>query len=103
MIRRYRHALQIKAGLEIIMDDIDALLFTFAKIAKRERNTIEIGRDARSVCHTITFGFKVSGYIAEKLRHRERVIDLKCQACAGKRLERSEPAQHSARISRKYR
>ncbi len=77
-------ALQIKAGLEIIMDDIDALLYTFAKIAKRERDTIEIGRTHAQYAIPITFGFKVSGYIAEMLRHRERVIEIMPRACAGK-------------------
>ena len=54
-------AQQIKAGLEIIMDDVDKLLYTFAKVAKRERDTLEIGRTHAQYAIPITFGFKVSG------------------------------------------
>ncbi|MFA6804827.1 MAG: adenylosuccinate lyase [Candidatus Methanomethylophilaceae archaeon] len=77
-------AQQIKAGLEIIMDDVDKLLYTFAKVAKRERDTLEIGRTHAQYAIPITFGFKVSGYIAEMLRHRERLIEIMPRACAGK-------------------
>mgnify|MGYP000971726026 FL=1 len=77
-------AQQIKAGLEIIMDDVDKLLYTFVKVAKRERDTLEIGRTHAQYAIPITFGFKVSGYIAEMLRHRERLIEIMPRACAGK-------------------
>lgn len=77
-------AQQIKSALKIIMDDVDDLLYTFAKIAKRERDTLEIGRTHAQYAIPITFGFKVSGYIAEMLRHRERLIEIMPRACAGK-------------------
>ncbi|UAL07068.1 MAG: adenylosuccinate lyase [Candidatus Methanogranum gryphiswaldense] len=77
-------AQQIKAALKIIMDDVDELLYTFAKVAKRERDTLEIGRTHAQYAIPITFGFKVSGYIAEMLRHRERLIEIMPRACAGK-------------------
>ena len=37
-------ALQIKAAIEIIQKDVDSFIVTLAKLAKRERDTIEIGR-----------------------------------------------------------
>ncbi|MDR3074435.1 MAG: adenylosuccinate lyase [Candidatus Methanoplasma sp.] len=77
-------ALQIKAALEIIQDDVDELLYTFAKIAKRERDTLEIGRTHAQFAIPITFGFKVAGYIAEVIRHRERLFEIMPRACAGK-------------------
>ena len=77
-------ALQIKDALEIIHDDLDDLLFTFAKIAKRERDTLEIGRTHGQFAIPITFGFKIAGYIAEILRHRERLHEIIPRACAGK-------------------
>ncbi len=77
-------AQQIKAALELIIDDVDELLYTFAKIAKRERDTIEIGRTHAQYAIPITFGFKVSGYIAEMLRHKERLSEIMPRACAGK-------------------
>ena len=77
-------ALQIKEALAIIGDDLDELLHTFAKIAKRERNTLEIGRTHAQFAIPITFGFKIAGYIAEVLRHKERLIEIMPRACAGK-------------------
>lgn len=77
-------ALQIKDALELIGEDLDELLYVFAKVAKRERDTLEIGRTHAQFAIPITFGFKVSGYIAELLRHRERIIQIMPRACAGK-------------------
>jgi adenylosuccinate lyase len=77
-------ALQIKAALDIIDKDVDNLIFTFAKIAKRERDTLEIGRTHAQFAIPITFGFKISGYIAEMLRHKERLEQVRPRACAGK-------------------
>ena len=77
-------ALQMKAALEIIMDDVDNFTITLAKIAKRERDTLEIGRTHAQFAIPITFGFKIAGYIAEMLRHRQRIIDAMPRICAGK-------------------
>lgn len=77
-------ALQIKAAIEIIQKDVDSFLLTLAKLAKRERDTIEIGRTHAQFAIPITFGFKISGYIAEMLRHKERLEQTKTRACAGK-------------------
>ena len=77
-------ALQIKDALKIIDDDVDALIYTFAKLAKRERDTLEIGRTHAQFAIPITFGFKISGYIAEMIRHKDRLRELRPRACAGK-------------------
>ncbi len=77
-------ALQIKNAIEIIQADVDMFLETLAKLAKRERNTLEIGRTHAQFAIPITFGFKIAGYVAEMLRHRERLIQIKPRACAGK-------------------
>ena len=77
-------ALQIKAAIEIIQKDVDSFIVTLAKLAKRERDTIEIGRTHAQFAIPITFGFKISGYVAEMLRHRERLQQVKPRACAGK-------------------
>jgi adenylosuccinate lyase len=55
-----------------------------AKLAKKERSTLEIGRTHAQFAIPITFGFKISGYIAEMLRHKERLEQIKPRACAGK-------------------
>ncbi|MCL2142638.1 MAG: adenylosuccinate lyase [Methanomassiliicoccaceae archaeon] len=77
-------ALQIKAALEIISDDVDTFIATLAKLAKKERDTIQIGRTHAQFAVPITFGFKIAGYIAEMLRHRERLEQITPRACAGK-------------------
>ncbi len=77
-------ALQLKAALEIIQEDVDRLIYTLASLAKRERDTIEIGRTHAQFAIPITFGFKIAGYVAEMLRHRERLIQAKPRICAGK-------------------
>ncbi|MCL2712670.1 MAG: adenylosuccinate lyase [Methanomassiliicoccaceae archaeon] len=77
-------ALQIRDALKIISEDIDIFLVTLAKLAKKERDTIEIGRTHAQFAIPITFGFKISGYIAEMLRHKERIFEIGKRACAGK-------------------
>ena len=77
-------ALQIKDALQIIGEDVDTFLLTLAKLAKKERNTLEIGRTHAQFAIPITFGFKIAGYIAEMIRHRERIIQIMPRACAGK-------------------
>jgi adenylosuccinate lyase len=77
-------ALQIKDALDLIQEGVDELLFTFAKLAKRERNTLEVGRTHAQFAIPITFGFKIAGYVAEMLRHRERLFEISPRACAGK-------------------
>ena len=77
-------ALQIKAALEIVLEDVDNFIYTLAVIAKRERDTLESGRTHAQFAIPITFGFKIAGYIAEMLRHRQRIIECMPRACAGK-------------------
>jgi adenylosuccinate lyase len=77
-------ALQIKNALKIISESVDAFLITLAKLAKKEKNTLQIGRTHAQFAIPITFGFKIAGYIAEMLRHRERIIQITPRACAGK-------------------
>jgi len=77
-------ALQIKGAMEIILEDVDVFIHTLAVIAKRERDTLEIGRTHAQFAIPITFGFKIAGYIAEMIRHRERIIECMPRACAGK-------------------
>ncbi|MDR0791647.1 MAG: adenylosuccinate lyase [Methanomassiliicoccaceae archaeon] len=77
-------ALQIKAALRIISEGTDIFLLTLAKLARRERDTLQVGRTHAQFAIPITFGFKIAGYIAEMLRHRERIEQITPRACAGK-------------------
>ncbi|MDI3542266.1 MAG: adenylosuccinate lyase [Candidatus Methanomethylophilaceae archaeon] len=77
-------AMQIKAAMKIIQDDIEALTLTLADLAKRERNTLQVGRTHAQFAIPITYGFKIAGYISELLRHHDRLIEVRPRACAGK-------------------
>ena len=58
-------ALQIKGAMEIILKDVEDFIHTLAVIAKRERDTLEIGRTHAQFA-------------------RERIIECMPRACAGK-------------------
>ena len=77
-------ALQLKAAMKIILDDVDRFIYTLACLAKRERDTIEIGRTHAQFAIPITFGFKIAGYVAEMIRHRQRIVEAMPRVCAGK-------------------
>ena len=77
-------ALQMKAAMGIILEDVEKLTVTLARLARRERDTLEIGRTHAQFAIPITFGFKIAGYVAEMLRHRERIIQAMPRICAGK-------------------
>ncbi|MBR2394959.1 MAG: adenylosuccinate lyase, partial [Candidatus Methanomethylophilaceae archaeon] len=46
--------------------------------------TLEIGRTHAQFAIPITFGFKIAGYVAEMIRHRERILEAMPRVCAGK-------------------
>ena len=77
-------AMQIADALKLVSDDIDEFAYTLAKLAKRERDTLEIGRTHAQFAIPITYGFKIAGYIAEILRYRQRIIEIMPRACCGK-------------------
>ena len=77
-------ALQIRDAMTVIQSDVDKFIVTLAKLAKREKDTLEVGRTHAQFAIPITFGFKIAGYVAEMLRHRDRLAEVKTRACAGK-------------------
>ncbi len=77
-------ALQIKEALNITLKGVDALILTLADLAERERDTLEVGRTHAQFAIPITFGFKIAGYLAEMLRHRERLLQLLPRVAIGK-------------------
>ncbi|MBQ8180316.1 MAG: adenylosuccinate lyase [Candidatus Methanomethylophilaceae archaeon] len=77
-------ALQLRDAMDIILEDVENMIHTLAVIAKRERDTLEIGRTHAQFAIPITFGFKIAGYVAEMIRHRERILEAMPRVCAGK-------------------
>ncbi len=77
-------ALQIKSALDLLEDDIDALILTLAKLAKKHRSTIMVARTHGQFAIPTTFGFKIAGYVMEMLRHKERLREVRRRAAVGK-------------------
>ncbi|MBI0583852.1 MAG: adenylosuccinate lyase [Methanomassiliicoccus sp.] len=77
-------ALEFRAALDIVQRDIDTLVITMCALAARHRGTVMVGRTHGQFAIPTTFGFKVSGYITEMLRHRQRIKELRPRACVGK-------------------
>jgi len=77
-------ALQIKSALDLIEDDVDKLILTLAKLAKKYRSTIMVARTHGQFAIPTTFGFKIAGYMSEMLRHKERLREVRNRAAIGK-------------------
>ena len=77
-------ALQIRSALDLIEDDIDKLILTLAKLAKKYRGTIMVARTHGQFAIPTTFGFKIAGYTMEMIRHKERMREVRNRAVIGK-------------------
>ncbi len=77
-------ALQIKSALDLIEDDLDKLILTLARLAKKYRGTIMVARTHGQFAIPTTFGFKIAGYMMEMLRHKERLREVRDRAAIGK-------------------
>lgn len=77
-------AIQMSIAFDIIEDDILKLMETFAKIAKKHRKTIMVGRTHGQFAVPTTFGFKIAGYLTEMMRYLERLGEARKRVCVGK-------------------
>ncbi|NLI74220.1 MAG: adenylosuccinate lyase [Euryarchaeota archaeon] len=77
-------ALQFKAMLDIIEQDLDELIEVLADQAAKYRDTPMMGRTHGQFAIPTTFGFKLAGYLSEILRHKERVLEMRKRLCVGK-------------------
>jgi 3-carboxy-cis,cis-muconate cycloisomerase len=75
--------LRIRAGLEVIEDDIAALRRILADMAGRYRDTPMAGRTHLQQALPITFGYKAAIWLAMFDRHAERLKQLKPRALVG--------------------
>ncbi len=76
--------LEFRAAIDIIEQDLDALIITMCAVAAKHRRTVMIGRTHGQFAIPTTFGFKVAGYITELLRHRDRIKEMRPRLCVGK-------------------
>ncbi|MGI0487062.1 adenylosuccinate lyase [Pantanalinema rosaneae CENA516] len=77
-------ALQMVASLDVIMTQVEALIQAIRYQAQQHRTTVMIGRSHGIHAEPITFGFKLAGWLAEMMRHRERLCQLHQDIAVGK-------------------
>ncbi|HEY9878997.1 MAG TPA: adenylosuccinate lyase [Leptolyngbyaceae cyanobacterium] len=76
-------SLQLVDSLQVIMAHVENLIQAIRYKAQEHRDTIMIGRSHGIHAEPITFGFKLAGWLAEMLRHRERLIGLQDRIAVG--------------------
>ena len=79
-------ALQHKGALELLEKAINSLIKSMVKLAKSHKKTVMLGRTHGQWATPITFGLKISVFIAELIRHRERLEEIKPRILTGKFL-----------------
>jgi adenylosuccinate lyase len=77
-------ALQLVASLDLLLKRLEDVIEAIRKKATAHRNTVMIGRSHGIHAEPITFGFKLAGWLAEVLRHKERLQILKKTIAVGK-------------------
>lgn len=77
-------ALQMVASLDVILQRLEDLIGAIRRKATEHRYTIMIGRSHGIHAEPITFGFKLAGWLAEALRHQERLQILRKTIAVGK-------------------
>jgi adenylosuccinate lyase len=77
-------ALQLVASVNVILGQLEALIQAIRYQAQQHRNTVMVGRSHGIHAEPITFGFKLAGWLAEVLRHRDRLCHLQTQIAVGK-------------------
>ena len=77
-------ALQMLTSLELILSRLEDLVQAIRFQAQQHRNTVMIGRSHGIHAEPITFGFKLAGWLAEVLRHRDRLCAVQKSIAVGK-------------------
>lgn len=77
-------ALQLVASLDILAQRLEELIQVIRLKAREHRYTVMIGRSHGIHAEPITFGFKLAGWLAEVLRHQDRLRILRETIAVGK-------------------
>ena len=76
--------LLFKDAIKVIDNDLAKLEKTLARLSKKHRNTIMLGRTHGQHAIPITFGFKTALWLSEIHKHRERLKQMTPRVCIGK-------------------
>jgi adenylosuccinate lyase len=77
-------SVQMVDSLQVILIHVENLIQAIRYKAQEHRDTVMIGRSHGIHAEPITFGFKLAGWLAEMLRHRERLVHLQDTIAVGK-------------------
>jgi adenylosuccinate lyase len=77
-------ALQLVASLDLLLQRLEDLIQVIREKAREHRHTVMAGRSHGIHAEPITFGFKLAGWLAEVLRHQERLRILRETIAVGK-------------------
>lgn len=77
-------ALQLIASLDVLLKWLECCTQAIRYQAQQHRYTVMIGRSHGVHAEPITFGFKLAGWLAEVLRHRDRLVRLRQEIAVGK-------------------
>ncbi|MEH2464638.1 adenylosuccinate lyase [Nostoc sp.] len=77
-------ALQLVTSLDILLQRLEDLIQVIRQKAQEHRHTVMAGRSHGIHAEPITFGFKLAGWLAEVLRHQERLRILHQTIAVGK-------------------
>jgi adenylosuccinate lyase len=77
-------ALQLVSSLDVLMAQLEHLIQAIRFKAQQHRDTVMVGRSHGIHAEPITFGFKLAGWLAEVLRHRDRLCAVHRRIAVGK-------------------
>jgi 3-carboxy-cis,cis-muconate cycloisomerase len=75
--------LQIRAALDLVEKDVEAIAAALADLSRRYRDTPMAGRSNLQQAVPLTFGFKMAALLAAMQRHRERLAQLRPRVLVG--------------------
>ena len=75
--------MQIRAALDLVEKDMEAIAAALADLSRRYRDTPMAGRSNLQQAVPLTFGFKTATLLAAMQRHRERLAQLRPRVLVG--------------------
>ncbi|MEM1291468.1 MAG: adenylosuccinate lyase [Cyanobacteria bacterium P01_H01_bin.162] len=77
-------SVQLVESLKVIKTHVEHLIQAIRYQAQEHRDTVMIGRSHGIHAEPLTFGFKLAGWLAEMMRHRDRLTHLEEKIAVGK-------------------
>jgi 3-carboxy-cis,cis-muconate cycloisomerase len=75
--------MQIRAALELVEKDMEAIAAALADLSRRYRDTPMAGRSNLQQAVPLTFGFKTAALLGAMQRHRERLAQMRPRVLVG--------------------